>query len=148
MKQKFIVLTIIIVFLFVLGMAGEVFAQGGAVECPAGQGPDGRGGCKLTNPAPRQLVNIPDFPTLVAQIIQTLLAVAGAVAVVFLMIGGFLYVTAHGNEEATEKAKKTVTGAIIGIVIIVLAYAIVAIVNNLLVNPPGGGPAPGSDLNV
>ena len=55
----------------------------------------------------------------------------------FLIIGGFKYVTSHGNEEQMEAAKKTVKAAIVGIVIIVMSYAIVAVVNDLLTTPPG-----------
>ena len=97
---------------------------------------DGKERCVVGNPAARQLVDVGDFGGLLQLFIQIFLAVAGGVAVVFLMVGGFQYIAAHGNEEATEKAKKTLTGAIIGIVIIVLAYAIVAIVNQVLTNPP------------
>ena len=70
-----------------------------------------------------------------AKFIDILLYFAGAVAVVFLVIGGYQYVTSRGNEEAMEKAKKTITAAIIGIVIIIMAFAIVQIVNTFLTQP-------------
>ena len=94
----------------------------------------------MINPASGQLVDIRDFGPLLQRIITIFLYFAGGIAVLFLMVGGFQYVAARGNEEATEKAKKTITGAIIGIIIIVMAFAIVAIVNNLLTrNDIGGG---------
>ena len=68
------------------------------------------------------------------RIIQILLAVAGVVAVIFLIIGGFRYITAGGNEETAESARKTLTNAIIGIVIIILAFVIVNVIANALVS--------------
>jgi amino acid transporter len=53
-----------------------------------------------------------------------LLAVAFIIAVIFLVIGGYRYVTSQGNEDSIEKAKGTITSAIIGIVLIVTAYFI------------------------
>lgn len=74
---------------------------------------------------------------LVKSAINILLLFAAAIAVVYLVIGGFQYVAARGNEEATEKAKKTITGSIIGLVVIVMAFAIVTIISSLLTKAPG-----------
>ena len=90
----------------------------------------------IPNPDTAHLVNIPDFGQLLVKIIQIFLAFAGAIAVVFLMVGGFQYVASRGNEEGVEKAKKAISAAIIGLVIIVMAYAIVTIINTLLTQPP------------
>src|SRR3989344_6050238 len=46
------------------------------------------------------------FGGLVLTILQLLLLVVGSLSVLFLMIGGIRYVTAHGNEENAEAAKK------------------------------------------
>lgn len=67
------------------------------------------------------------------RIIQILLAVAGLIAVIFLIVGGFRYITAAGNEETAEAAKKTITNAIIGIVVIILAFVIVRVVANAVI---------------
>src|SRR3990167_2332425 len=45
---------------------------------------------------------------LLFRIIQIMLAVAGLVAVIFLIIGGFRYITAGGNSEACGTATKTI----------------------------------------
>ena len=119
MKQK-IKLAFWGALLLNFSLALSARAQGGGVSTP------------INNPAPNALVNISDFGTLLSRAINTFLTFAGAVAVVFLMIGGFQYVSSRGTEEGMEKAKKTVTAAIIGIVVIVMAYAIVAIVNTIL----------------
>ena len=59
---------------------------------------------------------------------KDLLFIAGFVAVGFVVYGGFLMVTSAGNPSSVEKAKKTISGAIIGLVVSMLAYAIVTFV--------------------
>lgn len=77
---------------------------------------------------------------LITIIVQILLVVAASVAVIFLIIGGYRYVVAHGNEEQMEAAKKTMTGAIIGIIVIVLSFTIITIIANILLQgEPGTG---------
>lgn len=53
-----------------------------------------------------------------------LFAVLGIVLVVLLVYGGFLYLTAAGNEQQVTKAKDVIKNSIIGLVIIVSAFAI------------------------
>ena len=74
-----------------------------------------------------------DLGDLIISIINILLAVAGLVAVLFLIIGGVRYVVAAGNEEQLESAKKTITHAIIGLVIIILSFVIVRVISNALI---------------
>ncbi len=69
-----------------------------------------------------------DLSTLIANVIRLALLFAGAIAVLFIIIGGYQYVTSAGNEESAEKGKKTLINAIIGIVIIVLSYVIVNVI--------------------
>lgn len=66
-------------------------------------------------------------------IINVLLVVAGILAVLFLIIGGFRYITAHGNEEAAEGAKKTILHSIIGLVVIILSFVIIRVIANALI---------------
>lgn len=58
-------------------------------------------------------------------IINVLLGLIGVVAVIMLIYGGFRYVLSGGNEKSTSAAKDTILFAIIGIVVAVLAFAIV-----------------------
>lgn len=53
-----------------------------------------------------------------------LLTIAFIVALIFLVIGGFRYIVSQGNEEAIESAKHTITNAIIGVVVIALAWVV------------------------
>ncbi len=68
----------------------------------------------------------------IMKIINIALAVAGLIAVLFLIIGGFRYITSAGNEETAEQAKKIITNAIIGVVVIILSFVIVRVISNAL----------------
>lgn len=75
---------------------------------------------------------------LIKTVINWLLGIAFGVAVLFLIIGGFWYITSAGNEETAEKGKGTAINAIIGIVIIILSYVIINVVSNLVTNSNTG----------
>ena len=68
----------------------------------------------------------------ITTIINFFLGLLGLIAVAFLIYAGVLMVTAGGNEEQVGKAKKVITYAVIGIVIILLAYTIVQFVTTAL----------------
>ncbi|HVY67398.1 MAG TPA: hypothetical protein VHA30_00660 [Patescibacteria group bacterium] len=70
--------------------------------------------------------------SLIHTVINWLLGIAFGIAVLFLIIGGFWYITSAGNEETAEKGKGTAINAIIGIIIIILSYVIINVVSNLV----------------
>ncbi len=57
-------------------------------------------------------------------IFNILIMIAGALAVVFIMIGGVMYVISTGSPDRVEKAKNTILYAVIGLLVAVLAGAI------------------------
>lgn len=63
-------------------------------------------------------------------IIEWILVIAGVLAIIYLIYSGILYITAAGNPDAAKKGQQGVINAIIGIVIIVLAYFIATGVAN------------------
>lgn len=65
------------------------------------------------------------FRSLVLTIVNFALTFLGLIAVVMIIYGGFLYVSAAGNEEKINQGKKIIMYAVIGIVIILLSFAIV-----------------------
>jgi hypothetical protein len=69
---------------------------------------------------------------LLIPLINYSLGIAGTVTVLFLIVGGFWYLTSAGNEEQTEKGKKTLLNSVIGLVVIILAYTIVRVVSSTL----------------
>jgi hypothetical protein len=73
-----------------------------------------------------------DLTTTIAQIINVVLSFLGIVAVCLILWGGFKWMTAAGNDDAIGEAKKILIGGIIGLVIIMSAYAIASfVINNL-----------------
>lgn len=58
-------------------------------------------------------------------------------AIIFLVWGGIQYVTAGGDEDAMAKAKATITYAIIGLFVAGVAFAIVTLVLNGIINGTG-----------
>ena len=60
-----------------------------------------------------------------SKVINTLLGILGILALVIILIGGFRWMTAAGNEEGIASAKKTIAAGLIGLIIIFFAYAIV-----------------------
>lgn len=58
-------------------------------------------------------------------IINVALYIIGFVAVVMLILGGFQYTTSSGDASKVTKAKNTILYGIIGLVVAILAYAIV-----------------------
>lgn len=53
-------------------------------------------------------------------------------AVIAIIFAGFRMVIAAGNEEAITQAKKAITWAILGLVVALLSFSIVAIVQNII----------------
>ncbi|HRY59972.1 MAG TPA: hypothetical protein P5096_01180 [Patescibacteria group bacterium] len=64
--------------------------------------------------------------------LNVLLGAAGFVAVIYVIMGGFNYVTSAGNPEKVATANKTIAYAIIGVVIIALAFALKSFVMSKL----------------
>ena len=53
------------------------------------------------------------------------LFIAGALAVIMIIYGAIRFMTAHGNEKQVESARLIVTYSVIGLIIAILAYALV-----------------------
>ncbi|MFA6082435.1 MAG: hypothetical protein WC773_03420 [Patescibacteria group bacterium] len=64
------------------------------------------------------------FSALVDIIIGDILFIAGALAVIYLLIAGIQYITAGGDEAKAGKARQGIVNAVIGIIVIVLAFVI------------------------
>jgi len=65
-----------------------------------------------------------DLTVWIGNIVNVILIIVGILAVIYLIYGGIMYVTAGGDAEKANKGRIAITNAIIGIVIIMLALAI------------------------
>lgn len=70
----------------------------------------------------------PYLPAVIGRIISVVLAVLAVVMVVLIILAGVKYMTAEGDKTKLEEAKKTITNAILGLVICVTAYSITSFV--------------------
>lgn len=107
----------------VLGNSVNTFA--GKVKCPNGSNANGDSlaGCDGLNGADSSNTN--DLMKQVNNIINVVIGVIGFVAVAFIIFGGIQYTTSAGDPGKVKKAKDTILYGIIGLVVAMLAYAIV-----------------------
>ena len=73
----------------------------------------------------------------VMSVVNVLLGFLGIIAIIIILWGGFRWMTAGGNEEKVDEAKKIITAGIIGLVIIFIAYALAAFIITQLITATG-----------
>ncbi len=66
--------------------------------------------------------------TYIGKIIQLALSFVGIILFLVILYGGFLWMTAGGNEEQVTKARTWIKNGVIGLIIIIASYAISAFV--------------------
>lgn len=90
------------------------------------------------NPASKFFIDLMDFGKpntfqgLLLYLVELLLGIVGLVSVAFIIYGGYQYIISRGDEERALSGKKTLTNAIIGLVIVILSYVIVTVIINAL----------------
>ncbi len=62
--------------------------------------------------------------SILMQVISLVLTFVGVGFLILMIIGGFNWMTAQGNETKVDKAKKTITAGVIGLIVVFSAYAI------------------------
>ncbi len=70
-------------------------------------------------------------------ITNVLLFLIGAISVIMLIVGGIRYVVSGGDSSAVQGAKNTILYAIVGVVVAILAYAVVNFVIDSFANNAG-----------
>ena len=79
----------------------------------------------ITPPNPETLTLDSIKSWLEGDVTNLLLAIATGVAIIMMIYGGYLYLTAFGNEEQAEKGKKTIMWVVVGLVVIIIAKLII-----------------------
>lgn len=100
----------------------------GGLDLPSGEG------------LPARLTEVKSATQFIVNVTNFVLSFLGLAAVLVIIYGGILYVTAHGNDEQTGKAKKSITYAIVGIFVVLISFALV---NTILKFAPIGQPDTG-----
>jgi hypothetical protein len=117
--KKIIILLILQFFIFGVFLAPNVLANGLNLSntkeiLDNAAGPDGAGyNLEFNSPEP-----------VIAVIIKAFLSFLGVLFLILMIYGGFLWMTARGNEAQVTKSKDLMTAAVIGLIIILISYAI------------------------
>lgn len=117
-KLSYFVASLIIPGVMLLGVA----TPAGAIDvlsdsCNAGG--NGNAVCDAKND---------DAMVTVKNVINMLLFILGVIAVISIIIGGIMYTTSNGDQGNVKRAKDTIMYAVIGLVVAILAFAIVTFV--------------------
>jgi len=83
---------------------------------------------EIPSPTP-QFDNLGDV---ISKIIPAAITIAGLLTFLYMILGGFKYLTAGGDEKAVTAAKTMLTNAIIGLIIVFAAYWIMWILQTVL----------------
>jgi hypothetical protein len=69
------------------------------------------------------------FETIFGRVVSVALGFGGVVLLIMLIAGGFQFITAGGDPQKVEQAKKTLTYAIAGIILLALAFLILRFIS-------------------
>jgi hypothetical protein len=86
-----------------------------------------------------QVVDLFGSTGILTTVTNVMLFVVGAIAVIMVIVGGLRYVVSGGNTANITTAKNTILYAVVGLIIAILAYAMVNFVITSLVPGSTGG---------
>jgi len=81
--------------------------------------------------------------TIVGYVVRSFVSLLGIIFICYVIYGGYLWMTAAGNDEKITKARKIIVDGIIGLVIVLSAVGIYYLISNFFINP--GTPTTGYD---
>jgi len=84
--------------------------------------------------AKAQLPDADNPAFIIGDIIKYALGFLGTVFLIFIIYGGFLWMTAAGNEQQIEKAKKILSSSVIGLLIVILSYGLSLFIINVIIS--------------
>lgn len=106
--------------LTIAGVLGAVIAP---VAALADAAKDALGGLQETGTT-AGVTTTTTLPELIGTVIKYALSLVGLIFLVLMVYGGYIWMIARGDEGKVDKAKDTITNAIIGIIVVAGAYAI------------------------
>jgi hypothetical protein len=125
-KIKYILLIIGVMCSFGLASAPPALAASDVKSFCAGLSATERAASSVCKDSDKNIFSI------TSKIVSFILYACGAAAVVMIIYSGFLYVTSGGSDETIKKAKNTILYSVIGLIVVLLAYAIVRFVLQLI----------------
>ncbi|NTU47168.1 hypothetical protein HGA88_06085 [Candidatus Roizmanbacteria bacterium] len=69
--------------------------------------------------------NVPNFSMVLTFFIRAFFIVVGLAALLYLLLGALSWVTSGGSKENVEKAREKISAAVIGVILVVVALAII-----------------------
>ncbi len=124
--MKKVVLNVIAAVLMVLGLGGVATMSPAyaTVICADGQTKPAITDCQEWN-GKDGLSNNSDLMSILNVIINVVVGVVGFIAVVMIIMGGISFATSQGDSAKTTKARNTILYGVVGLVVALLAFAIV-----------------------
>jgi len=72
-----------------------------------------------------------NLSSIIGKIVGTALAFLGVIFFVLIIMGGYMWMTSMGNEQSTTKAKDILLAAVIGLFIVLIAYAATMLISGI-----------------
>ncbi|MBU0731725.1 pilin [Patescibacteria group bacterium] len=116
-NHKAIKIVLVALFIFAMPLAGFSQTDGVGFDPYETFGDDG----ELSNETG---LGDAEPVSVAGRIINVALGILGLFTLILFLYGGFIWMNARGNEEEVSKAKKILTGAVIGLVIVLASYGI------------------------
>ncbi|MFA7319140.1 MAG: hypothetical protein WC022_00880 [Parcubacteria group bacterium] len=92
---------------------------------------------------PNPLGSVTTVSALLSSVLTNLMGILAIISLIFIIIGGIMYMTSAGNETMVTRAKKTWTGAVIGLAIAMAAPTFLKTIKTIL----GGNGNTGSNAD-
>lgn len=122
----------------VLAIPQDTFAAGLIPE-PTGKCPEDYMNPGQITPLSQSCLNgedrdyrLEDFKSLLAIIGNFMLGISGSIALLCFVLGGFFWISSAGNQKLVEKGKSLISGAVVGTIIIFVAYTAVTFVVRII----------------
>jgi len=77
------------------------------------------------------VARISDLTVLFDKVVSAALGFAGIVLFVLLVTGGFQYITSGGDPKAVDSAQKTITYAVLGLILVLASYLILVVISKV-----------------
>lgn len=95
-------------------------------------GPEDGDSCAITGPKDNEgnFSWQKALPLIGLAVLEILLRLAGLIGVIFVIYGGFNYITSQGEPDKTKSSRQTIINALVGIAISIVASAVVSFIAN------------------
>ncbi|MFC1598446.1 pilin [Patescibacteria group bacterium] len=126
-KSYFILIFIILIIASYMLIAGTAFGYGVSdIKDFTGQTREGAG-----------LGNL-EYADIAAGAINIMLSIVGAIFVILIISSGFTWMISQGNQDKVDKARKTLSYAVVGLIVIIASYSIASVVIRAIEEAPQG----------